>query len=173
MADRVAGTGGRKAKSISLTVRIDGAQTTLKAFRDLPKEASDELRDAAQGLSEKMAGWVRAAGQAEGRQASLLVGTVKAKRDRLPYMVVGGTKRIGHAWPGGGRAPAFALLFGSEFGSGRGHGFLPHRGKVGYWIFPTIEAHEGEIAREWGKAADEVLDRFSSGPTDIGPEIGA
>lgn len=171
MADRVEGTGGRAAKSISLTVRIDGAQATLKAFRDLPKDASDELRDRAQELSEKMAGWVRAAGNAEGRQASLLVGTVKAKRDRLPYMVVGGTKRIGHAWPGAGRAPAYQLLFGSEFGSSRGHGFLPHRGKAGYWVFPTIEAHEGDIAREWNKAADEVIAKFGDGPSDIGPEV--
>lgn len=172
MADRVAGTGGRGARGISLTVRIDGAQATLKAFRDLPKEASDALRDAAQDLSDKMANWVKAAGQAEGRQASLLVGTVKAKRDRLPYMVVGGTKRIGHSWPGAGRAPAYQLLFGSEFGASSGHGFLPHRGKAGYWVFPTIEAHEGEIAREWTKAADDVLDRFAEGGPDIGTEIG-
>ena len=171
MADRVAGTGGRSAQGIHLTVRIDGAQATLKAFRDLPKEASDALRDAAGDLSESMATWVRQSGQAEGRQASLLTGTVKARRDRLPYMVVGGTKRVGHQWPGAGRAPAYALLFGSEFGSSRGHGFLPHRGKAGYWVFPTIEAHEGDIARRWQAAADEVVDRFTSGATDIGSEI--
>jgi hypothetical protein len=170
MADRVSGTGGRAAQGIHLTIRIDGAQATLKALRDLPKEASNELRDAAQGLSEKMARWVIAAGQAEGRQASLLTGTVKAKRDRLPYMVVGGTKRIGHAWPGAGRAPAYQLLFGSEFGASTGHGFKPHRGKVGYWVFPTIEHHEGEIAREWERAADHVVDRFSHGGPDIGTE---
>lgn len=171
MAQRVQGTGGRAAQGIHLTVRIDGAQATLKAFRDLPKEASDALRDAAQDLSEQMANWLRAAGSGEGRQASLLTGTVKAKRDRLPYVTVGGTKRIGHPWPGAGRAPAYALLFGSEFGSSRGHGFKPHRGKVGYWVFPTIEAHEGEIAREWTKAADEIVERFGQGATDIGPEV--
>lgn len=169
MAQRVAGRD--RAKSMSLTIRIDGAQATLKAFRDLPKDASDELRDASLELAEKMAGWVRAAGNAQGRQASLLTGTVKAKRDRLPYMVVGGTQRIGHAWPGAGRAPAYALLFGSEFGSSRGHGFLGHRGKAGYWIFPTIEAHEGDIAREWQQAADKVIEKFGEGPTDIGPEV--
>lgn len=158
-------------QNLNLTVRIDGAQATLKAFRELPKEASDELREASQELSQSMARWLQASGSAEGRQASLLTGTVKAKRDRLPYVVVGGTRRIGHAWPGAGRAPAYSLLFGSEFGSSRGHGFKPHRGKVGYWIFPTIEAHEGDIARKWQDTADEIVDRFTSGAADIGPEI--
>lgn len=171
MADRVQGTGGRNAQGISLTVRIDGAQATLKAFRDLPKEASDALRVASLDLSQSMANWVRAAGSAEGRQASLLVGTVKARRDRLPYMVVGGSSKIGHPWPGGGKAPAYKLLFGSEFGSSRGHGFLAHRGKAGYWVFPTIEAHESEIATRWQAAADEVVDHFTSAVPDVGTEL--
>lgn len=169
MAQRKAGAD--RSQSLNLTVRIDGAQATLKAFRDLPKEASDALRDAAQDLSESMASWVRAAGQSQGRQASLLVATVTAKRDRLPYVTVGGTKKIGHAWPGAGPAPAYALLFGSEFGSSRGHGFLGHRGKAGYWIFPTIEAKDSEIARRWEAAADDTVKRFTAAGPDIGPEI--
>lgn len=158
------------SQAIRLTVRIDGAQATLKAFRDLPKEANDQLRDKSLELSEKMANWLQAAGSAEGRQAKLLVGTVRARRDRLPYVTVGGTKRVGRPWPTRGRAKAYELLFGSEFG-GTGHGFKPHRGRAGYWIFPTIEAHESDIGREWKKAADEVVKAFAEEPLDVGPEI--
>lgn len=170
MAERV--SGADRNKSIRLTMRIDGAQATLAAFRDLPKEASDELREKSLELSDLMARWLQGAGSAEGRQAALLAGTVKAKRDRLPYVMVGGTKRIGRAWPGAGRAPAYQLLFGSEFGSSRGHGFKPHRGRAGYWIFPTVEAEESTISRKWNEAADEVVAKFTSGASDVGPVIG-
>lgn len=161
------------SRPLDLTVRIEGANGTLRAFRDLPKEASDALRDKAQELSKLMARWVSDAGQSEGAQAALLAGTVVAKRDRLPYIAVGGTKRIGHAWPGAGKAPAWRLLFGSEFGhsgaGGRGkgsgdfapHGFKPHRGREGYWIFPTVERHEADISKAWQEAADEVIERFT------------
>lgn len=160
-------------RPLDLTIRIDGARSTIAAFRELPKEASDELRDKALELSELMAGWVRAAGRAEGAQAALLAGTVKAKRDRLPYVLVGGSKRIGHRWPGAGKAQAFALLFGSEFGAGgaggRGkgsgdfspHGFKPHSGRAGRWIFPTVETHSQQIAAKWQEAADEIVERFT------------
>lgn len=165
-----------KKESLNLTIKIDGAKATLAAFKNLPKEANDALRDAALELSELMAGWLRSAGASEGRQAALLVGTIKAKRDRLPYVVVGGSAPLGRHG-----TPAFNLLFGSEFGSsgqgGFGKGsniFAPWGykartgGNSGHWIFPTIKAEEDTISRKWTEAADEVVKRFSSGKPDVG-----
>lgn len=158
-------------RPLDLNVRIEGARETLQAFKDLPKEASDALRDASTDLSELMAGWVQAAGRAEGRQAALLAGTVKAKRDRVPYVQAGGTKGVGHAWPKRGKGKAFELLFGSEFG-GAGHGFKPHQGKQGTWIFPVIEARASEIAKRWDQAADEVVEKFTAGGPGASEVIG-
>lgn len=148
--------------SMSINLRVDGAQETLAAFRALPKDASVRLREAALELSRLLAGRVEAAGRAEGRQAALLAGTVKARRDRIPSITVGGTKPIGHPWPKRGKAKAFEILFGSEFG-GSGHGFKPHRGQEGYWIWPTVLASQDEIGREWMKAADAIIADFTDG----------
>lgn len=152
----------QRRESISVDMRVEGARETLEAFQALPKEASQQLREAALTLAELLAQRVASAGRAEGRQAALLADTVKAKRDRIPSIVVGGTKPLGHAWPKRGRGKAFELLFGSEFGA-KGHGFKPHRGAQGYWIFPTVEASQAEIGREWLKAADDIILAFVEG----------
>lgn len=150
---------------LRIDMRVDGARETLEAFRGLPKEASEQLRVASLRLAELLAQRVAAAGQSEGRQAALLVSTVKPRRDRIPSISVGGTRAVGHPWPKRGRAKAFELLFGSEFGSSSGHGFKPHRGQRGYWIWPTIEANQAAISQEWLAAADAIIADFTDGGT--------
>lgn len=149
-------------QSMNIDMRVDGARETLAAFKDLPKEASAELRKAALDLADMLAQRVKAAGAAEGRQAALLVGTVKPRRDRIPSITVGGTTAVGRSWPKRGRGKAFELLFGSEYG-GRGHGFKPHRGRFGYWINPTVEAEQDAVGREWLAAADRIIAAFTNG----------
>lgn len=158
--------------TVTLTLHIDGIRETLAAFKQLPKEASDELRNRTKELSEALAGAARTAAEGQGRKGKLLAQTVKARRDRVPVVVAGGTKRLGKK-----RTPAFALLFTSEFGSNRRTGwygrpryrrgghqqFKPHRGQQGYWFFPTVEREEPEIARAWQQAADAIVNRFSEG----------
>lgn len=148
-----------------LDVRVEGADALLRRFRELPKEASAELRESALTLSDLLAQRVAAAGQAEGRQAAKLAATVKAKRDRIPSIQIGGTRKLFKGRKDGKAREAFRALFGSEFGSNRGHGFKPHRGRKGYWIHPTIEANQSAIAREWTAAAERIADRFEQGGT--------
>ncbi|TDD98896.1 hypothetical protein [Jiangella asiatica] len=144
--------------SLTMTVRVDGVHETLDAFRDLPKDANDQLRDRAQRLAQLLADRATQSGRAEGRQARLVATTVKARRDRVPVVEAGGTKRLGR-----NRAPAFKLLFGSEFGSRRYRQFRPHLGRGSYWFFKTIESEEALISREWNAAADEIIDEFTRG----------
>lgn len=146
-----------------LDVRVEGAQQTLAAFRALPKDASDELRTAATALSTLLASKIAAAGQAEGRQAAVLAQTVKPKRDRIPALEVGGTKKLFKGKKDGSNREAFRALFGSEFGSNRGHGFKRHVGKGSYWIWRTVEENQAEIAAEWHKAADGIIEKFTDG----------
>lgn len=150
----------RPRTSLTVSLQLDGAKETLKAFRDLPKEASAALRDATKHISTALAGKVKAAAEAdESPQSALLAGTVRARRDRVPSIVAGGTKRLGK-----NRAPAWKLLFGSEFGANRYPQFhKEHTGKKGTWFFPVVDEHQADISHEWNKAADDVIRRFSQG----------
>lgn len=144
-------------RQLVMSIRAEGVQETLRAFRGLPKEASAELREAAQDLAREMADEARAAGRAEGHQAALVAATVKAARDRVPVVQAGGTKRLGSR-----RAPAWKLLFGSEFGSDRFSQFPHHhQGNKGIWFFPTVEAMSSRIIKRWEQAADRVLAAFT------------
>lgn len=149
-----------KKTSLTMNLRIDGARETLRAFRDLPKEANDELRDRAQALAQTLAGKVQQAARADqAPQAALLAPTVKARRDRVPVIVAGGAKRVGSR----GR-PAWALLFGAEFGSNRHRQFRKqHTGKDGSWLFPVADQHQELIDREWNAAADEITAKWAQG----------
>lgn len=144
--------------ALVVNLRIDGARETLAALRKLPKDANDELRDASKRLAELMAGRARAAARADSRQAALMAATVRAARDRVPVVQVGGTRRVGR-----NRVSAFKMLFGSEFGSNRLKQFRPHRGRKGYWFFPLVESQQALISKQWNRAADAVLVKFSKG----------
>lgn len=144
--------------SLTITVSAEGVRETLAAFRGMPREASNELRSAALDLSRELAASAAAAGRAEGSQAALVAGTVKAARDRVPVVQAGGAKRLGSR-----RKPAWKLLFGSEFGSNRYTQFPRlHQGRDGIWFFPTIEREAPAIARRWMVAADNVIRAFAT-----------
>lgn len=158
--------------ALTVTVRIDGLRETLQAFREMPKDANDELRDRSRELAQVLADRARAAGQAEGGQAALVAGTVKAARDRVPVVQAGGTRKLGRH-----KAPAWGLLFASEFGMTRRSGwyasprygrstarqYQPHQGQQGIWFFPTVEGAQTEISRQWNQAADAIVRKFSDG----------
>jgi hypothetical protein len=158
------------AKSgLTFTVRISGVRETLAKFRELPKEASAELRTRSQELAGKLAASARSAGERQGGQAALVARTVKARRDRVPSVQAGGSTRLGRYG-----APAFKLLFGSEFGMNQRSGWYGkprynrdtgdqyhvHTGTVGAWFFPTVEREAPAIADAWNTAADDIADRF-------------
>lgn len=159
-------------KALTVNLHLAGARETLAALRTLPKDASKELRDASKRIADDIAEKVKTAAVAEGRQARVLARTVKAHRDRVPVVVAGGMTRLGRH-----RVPAYTLLFGSEFGMNRrtgwyarerfrastGRQYKPHRGQQGRWFFPTVEAEQAEISRQWREAADSVIAKFAAG----------
>lgn len=142
-------------EQLRLRIRIEGAREVLAGFRGLGREASAELRTKTLELSETLAGRVRAAASAQGRQAALMGPTVKARKDRVPSIQAGGSKRVGS-----NRKPAHKLLFGSEFGANELKQYLPHVGRGSYWFYITVERNEAEIAATWKELADDVATRF-------------
>src|SRR4051794_15184981 len=98
--------------ALVVKVRIDGVREILRAFSVLPKDASNELRDASLKLAQELAARARADGAANGGpQGRLVAQTVKARRDRVPVVEAGGTRKLGSR-----RAPAYGLTFASVFG---------------------------------------------------------
>ena len=148
----------KSAPSLAINVGVDGIQQTLAAFKQLPKDASNELRNATLVLAKLLADAASEAGRAEGRQAALAAPTVVARRDRIPIVVVGGTKRVGRR-----RVPVYKILFGSEFGSSRLKQYKPHRGREGYWFFPTVEREAQATADVWGRMAEAIIAKWSEG----------
>jgi inorganic triphosphatase YgiF len=159
--------------SLTVNLSIENVRETLKAFGQMPKDANDALRDASLDLAQELAAAARADGMANGGpQGRLVAQTVKAKRDRVPVVEAGGTRRLGRH-----RSPAYGLVFASVFGMTRRSGwyasprygtssnrqYRPHGGRAACWFFPVIEQNAAEISRRWNAAADEVVRKFSEG----------
>lgn len=148
------------AKGVTFNLHVEGAGEVLAALRDLPAEASDRLREAAGQIAGKLLPDIRSAARADrSPQAALAASTVKVRRDRLPVIGVGGSKRLGKR-----RAPAWKLLFGSEFGSNRHRQFHKrHRGTTGSWFFGSVEREAETITQEWADAVQGIVDDFGGG----------
>jgi hypothetical protein len=140
-------------------VKVDGLRETLAAFRRMPKEASDSLRDRSTELAQLLAGRIAAAARSDSAQSALMAGTVKARRDRVPVIEAGGATSVGR-----NRVPAYKILFGSEFGARTLPQYRPHLGKGSYWMWATVEANQAEISRAWAKVAEDIQRDFSRGP---------
>ncbi|MEV6879109.1 hypothetical protein [Amycolatopsis sp. NPDC051128] len=159
--------------TLVVTVRIDGVREILRAFSVLPKSAQKAIRDHSQALARKLA--VKAVVDVSahgGPQGPNLATTVKAVRDRVPAIQVGGTRKLGRHL-----SPAWGMLFGSLFGmngrsgwfsaaryaSAAGRQYRPHAGQQAYAFFPLVEAEAPTISREWHAAVDDVVREFSQG----------
>ena len=154
-------------KPLVISIRLTGARETLAAFRQFPKEASDELRKAAGEIADNMVGWIKAGAAADSRQSRFVAQTTKRMTDRVPVVQVGGTKSITDSQ--GHRAPAYKVLFGANFGSSRYPQFRAHRGKgqPDYFIWSNIEGHQAEIDRRWNEAADRTIAKWSEGGDQV------
>ena len=148
----------------------------LKAINVMDKEAQFELKNEVASISAWTASSIKQSAYTQSpmpRQAAIVAETVRAARDRVPSVYVGGSK--GKA---SGGANAGQLLFGNEFGGDRnafgnssafpngGYRFPPRtsregRGNTGYWIFPTLKAMQPEIKKRWFAAVNKVMDNWA------------
>ena len=155
-----------------ITVKIDAdkdVKAVLKKLNLLGKEANTELKAEVVQISQMFAGAiVGAADQAPfSVQAQRVASTVRANKDRVPSITVGGSRG---RFSGG--VTAGQALFGSEFGANDG-AFFPNggrrfpdrspklgRGNAGYWIFPTLRALQPQLTRDWKDAVDKILRKW-------------
>jgi hypothetical protein len=148
----------------------------LKALNKMDDDSKKALKDDVAAISSWTAGGIRMAGYVGApmpRQTAIVAQTVRANKDRIPNVTIGGSR--GRA---SGGANAGILLFGNEFGSDRNTfgsaGNFPNggykfpartpregRGNRGYWIFPTLKAMQPEITRRWKAAVGEVYENWT------------
>jgi hypothetical protein len=148
----------------------------LKALNKMDDDSKKALKDDVAAISFWTAGGIRMAGYVGApmpRQTAIVAQTVRANKDRIPNVTIGGSR--GRA---SGGANAGILLFGNEFGSDRNTfgsaGNFPNggykfpartpregRGNRGYWIFPTLKAMQPEITRRWKNAVGEVYENWT------------
>lgn len=143
------------ASSLTVRVRISGLQETLRAFRELPRDATNELKTRTKLLATTLALQIRAAGLTDSGQSAIVAKTVRANRDRVPVITAGGMARVGR-----NRKPAYKVLFGSEFGATSLRQYRPHVGAGSYWFFKEVEHQGPRIDREWNAIADDVIRRW-------------
>jgi hypothetical protein len=148
----------------------------LKALNKMDDDSKKALKDDVASISAWTAGAIKMSGYVGSpmpAQTAIVASTVRANKDRIPNVTIGGSR--GRA---SGGANAGILLFGNEFGSDRNTfgsaGNFPNggykfpartpregRGNRGYWIFPTLKALQPEITRRWKNAVGEVYENWT------------
>lgn len=152
-------------ESIGAAFQVEGMRDTIRAFNKLDKDAKTAARIEVQKIAELLAARLRAYPSRDPRYNNLAV-TVKAGRDRVPVIRVGG--RAGPKVSGGGgpRELIIGMEFGADQSGPNGWRFPPRtprqgRGNEGYWIFPTVKANQDEIIRLWFDAMDRIMKEWS------------
>ena len=152
-------------ETVSQGLEIEGLKETLRAFRTLDKEASKEARDKAQEIAGKMAGYIRSAAPADIRNQNL-ASSVRAGRDRVPVVKVGGLANPKVSGGGGPRELVIGMEFGADPRGPNAWRFPPRtprlgRGNVGYWIYPTARSRQREIGNLWQESMKQIIDKWS------------
>ena len=155
----------------AITVDPYEFKNLLGLLGSFPAEYQQLVRDRALPLSQRLAGQLMMSAQgAPAPQTKLVAQTITAKRDRLIRVDIGGPKKVGRKYGGessksgkGNKvrqnaAPAGALLWGTEYGGGRGTDslgraytdrFKAPRNKRGYWIAPAVDYYTPIVAKEY------------------------
>ena len=143
----------------------------INAMNKMSKQSTVELKDEVRSISLWVARSIKMEASASPmpKQAEKIARTVTAKRDRMPSIVIGGSRqRFKNGTPVG------VALIGAEMGAtsgfpngGRRHPYRSPRegrGNRGYWIFPTVKALQPEITRRWKQAVERyVFDEWNKG----------
>ena len=117
----------------AITVEPLALKNLISLLNSLDKDTQNAVRDEAQPLSKRLAGQLYQFGNVSPTpQTKLVMQSISTPRDRMIRVDIGGAKKVGRKYGGtasksgkGNKvsqsaAPAGALLWGSEFGSGRG-----------------------------------------------------
>jgi hypothetical protein len=137
-----------------------------RALRKLGPECSAQLRDASILIAQHVADAARDRAIRQPGPAHLVAPSIKARRDRVPVVVMGSAKRLpprGGKPRTGPRQLVRDVMWGAEFG-GKARPttqqFATWRGSsetAGYFLYPAVRAHAPDTGREYSEALDAAL----------------
>lgn len=132
---------------------VEGLNDVLRAFKALPKEASNELRQASNVIAAQhmVPAWQNAALFYAGPWGQVIADSVKVKRDRVPAVQIGGNRKV---LSGGGTATM--VRYPSSTGEGK-DSFAPFERTE--WLTKT-RAYAPAALREWGAAVDRIVAKW-------------
>lgn len=142
-----------------VAMELEGLQPMLRAFNTYGKEANAELRKASRSIAQTTVTAAKSTAGSIPQQAPLVADTLRTKSDRVPSIIMGGAKLVGSR-----RKPAGSFMYGAEFGGRSGprtQQFLPHRGREGYFLFPTLRARGHHDTIVYLQALDGLGDKWS------------
>lgn len=149
-----------KLSDKSLEVQIEGLEEMVRHYRKAGPEVNQLLKAANKRFAEEVA--VKAKGRAypavPGKKSSAGRPSGKGSLGRSVASIrANATPRGGEIVAGGPKALGF---FGHEFGgfgSPTTRQFAMHRGKEGYFMYPTIRGEIPDAVRRWNEIIDEVF----------------
>lgn len=141
----------------TVEARIPGLNRLLRDLRALPKEYHDELRTASKDIATRhmVPAWQAAAMDA-GPWGAQIAATVRAKRDRIPAVSIGGSRK---AFSGG--ASVNMVRYPSH--AGRVRQEIPAAFARTDWMSKVKPAYIEAAVREWGQAIEKVCDAYNRG----------
>jgi len=144
----------------ALKVEYDRAdiRQILKSFKAMDDEAVEQSKKVGFDLAEYAAGKIR----------SYAVGSRFIASSRIADNVkISKSSKIGEFSFGfksqkffSGGASTETLVAGIEFGATKYPQFPAHKGKTGYFIYPTLRKIQPEIIDKWETAFDKILKEF-------------
>ena len=157
------------SRKVQNPVQIIGLAEFLRDASQADKNFNKEMRIAAQQVADLLvvAAKYEAASVTRNRQASEVMKGMRAQRDRIPTIKLSEKSGfVSQSRPNRSRKRKVTrgdVFFGSEFGGGRTPNtkqFLRHRGKAGYFFWPTVRKNKNNIATEYLNAIDRVLTKL-------------
>lgn len=147
-------------------VLIDGLADFLRDAARADDRFNTEMRKAAQGVAEQIVDGAKmeAATVTRNRQALEVMKGMRAQRDRVPTVKLSDKSGfVSQSRPNRTRKRKVTrgdVFFGAEFGGQARKTtdqFLRHRGRSGYFFWPTVRKLKNKIAEDYLAAIDKVL----------------
>lgn len=137
---------------------IPGLNRLLRDLRQLPKEYQGEIRDASVTIATRymVPAW-KAAAMNAGPWGPRIAASVRARRDRVPAVNIGGQRKAFS----GGASPTMVRYPADQ---GRVRKSIPAAFTRTNWIAGIDGAYIGPAMNEWGQAVDRVCRDFNNGP---------
>jgi len=169
LSDRLPG-GGRDEKSMGVAISVEGLTDVLNDLQRIEPNFNKEMRKAGKEVAQLLVNEAvkEAASVTRARQALEVMKGMRAQSDRLPTIKLSSSSGfVSKSRPNRGRKPAAKVtrgqvFFGAEFGGGARKStsqFLRHRGRSGYFFWPTVRKEKNNIARTYLQAINDVMKR--------------